>query len=227
MKNKLKSIHDAVEVWSILLPDLQDKIASCRMLLTGEEKKRAAKFIKPRDAERFILSRGLQRKILAGYLETAPDSIEFRRNENGKPFLKDSPLQFNVSHSRNRLLIAVTTGRMIGVDIEFRRANIAMDSIVKRWFSPAERSFFQGSENPQQAFFDIWSKKEAYVKALGQGIFHKLNSFTVPLEGEWNLPTIGKMDLWFFQPLEIDPAYTAAIVFEAPVVPVNLRNLTV
>jgi len=226
MKNKLKPIHEAVEVWNLLLPDLKDEVAPCRMLLTEEEKEQAAKFIKPPDAERFILSRGLQRKILARYLDTPPDAIQFSRNENGKPFLDGSPLQFNVSHSHNRLLIAVTAGRAIGVDIEFRRNNIAMDSIAERWFSPAERRFFQGLENPQPAFFDIWSKKEAYVKALGLGVFHELNSFTIPLDGEMNLPTIGKMDNWFFQTLEIDPAYAAAIVFEAPAVPVNLRNLT-
>lgn len=226
MKNKLESICDAVDVWDLFLPDLRGEVDPCLTLLTEEEKERAAKFIKPPDANRFILSRGLQRRILADYLETDPNTLEFNRNENGKPFLKGSDLQFNVSHSHDRLLIAVTTGRLIGVDIEFRRTGVQMDSIAERWFSPAELTFFQGSENPQRVFFELWSKKEAYVKALGLGIFHELNSFTVPLAGDATLPTLGKNRDWFFQTLEIDPAYAAAIVFEAPAVPVKRRSFT-
>jgi len=226
MKNKLKSIRDAVDVWDLFLPDLRGEVDLCLTLLTEEEKERAAKFIKPPDANRFILSRGLQRRILASYLETEPGTLEFSRNENGKPFLEGSDLQFNVSHSHDRLLIAITAGRAVGVDIEFRRDGVTMDSIAERWFSPSEHTFFQRSENPQQVFFEIWSKKEAYVKALGLGIFHELNSFTVPLGSDSLFPDPGKNGDWFFQTLEIDPAYAAAIVFEAPAVPVNLRNFT-
>ncbi len=123
---------------------------------------------------------------------------------------------FNISHSRDRLLIAVTSGRAIGIDIEFRRSGINMNAIADRWFSPKERAFFQTLENPEKGFFDIWAKKEAYVKALGTGIFKELSSFTVALDNEPNVPSLGKTNEWFFQPLEIDPAYAAALVSEAP-----------
>jgi len=203
-----------------------------RTLLNEEELERASKFFKPNDAESFILCRGLLRKILGTVLDTEPSAITFERNGHGKPFLKDTDIEFNVSHSRDRLLVAVTTGRAIGVDIEFRRSGINMDAIADRWFAPEEREFFQGLEKPEEAFFDIWAKKEAYVKALGIGIFKELNSFAVPLGDEPGFPSIGIYDAkgvkngeWFFQTLEIDPAYAAALVSKAPAVPVQLCTL--
>ncbi len=232
MKKKLKAIEATIEVWNIDLSTVWNQRADCRKILNSAEQKRAAQFIKPADAERFILCRGLLRRTLAGYLEKPPAGLCFDHNENGKPFLDGSKLNFNVSHSRDRLLIAVTAGRAVGVDIEFRRDEIQMDSIADRWFAPEERAFFQGSEKPQETFFELWSKKEAYVKALGEGIFRELNSFAVPLGEPAGFPTIGIYDAsgvankeWFFQTLEIDPAYAAAIVSEAPPVPVQLRTI--
>jgi 4'-phosphopantetheinyl transferase len=98
-----------------------------------------------------------------------------------------------------------------------------MVSIAKRWFAPDEQTFFQTSENPERDFFDIWAKKEAYVKALGLGIYKDLNTFAVPVGGKPSFPMIGNDGLWFFQTLEIDSAYAAAVVSEAPPVPVHLR----
>ncbi len=228
-------MNNTIEVWNIHLPDCRGEVELCRGLLTGDELERAAKFFKPKDAESFILCRGLLRRILGEVLETDPSGIAFERNEHGKPFLPDTELEFNVSHSRDRLLVAVTAGRAVGVDIEFRRGSINMNAIAERWFAPEEREFFQRlpalsdegveGENKEGAFFDIWAKKEAYVKALGIGIFKELHSFAVPLGEEPGFPTLGKNEEWFFQTLEIDPAYAAAIVSKAPAVPVRLRTL--
>jgi len=222
MKKKQKPI----DLWSIYLPDCRADVESCRNILTDEELERAAKFFKPEDAERFILCRGLLRRILGKVLDTVPSALSFKRNGHGKPFLPDTDLEFNVSHSRDRLLIAVTSGRALGVDIEFRRSGINMDAIADRWFAPEERAFFQGLEKPEQGFFDIWAKKEAYVKALGTGIFKELHTFTVPLGGELGFPNLGKNEEWFFQGLEIDPAYAAALVSKAPLVPVRFHDIS-
>lgn len=205
----------------------------CRCLLTQEELKRATKFFKPQDAERFILCRALLRQILGDYLTADPAVLSFEHNGNGKPFLADEELEFNVSHSRDRLLIAVTSGRAVGVDIEFRRSGINMNAIATRWFAPEERDFFQSlpalssveRETPEYAFFDIWTKKEAYVKALGIGIFKEMADFAVPLGNTPGVPMIGKNEEWFFQTLEIDPAYAASVVSKSPAVPVRLRTL--
>ncbi len=221
----MKKKQNPITIWNIHLPDHTDEIESCRARLTDEELERAANFFKPSDAERFILCRGLLRKILGNHLDADPAALTFERNEHGKPFLPNTDVEFNVSHSRDRLLIAVTTGRAVGIDIEFRRTGINMNAIADRWFSPKEREFFQTLETPEKGFFDIWAKKEAYVKALGTGIFKELNSFTVPLENKTNVPMLGKNEEWFFQPLEIDPAYAAALVSKAPAVPIHLQTL--
>jgi len=224
MKNNMETFKQSIEVWNIHLPDHHKDTNLCRSLLAGEELERAAKFIKPSDAEGFILSRGLLRRILADCLDSEPSTLRFSRNAQGKPFLEDGGLEFNVSHSRDRLLIAVTAGRAVGVDIEFRRNGLNMESIAKRWFAPEEQEFFQALENQADGFFEIWAKKEAYVKALGAGIYKDLNTFSVPVGEKPFSPNIGSDEQWFFQTLEIDSGYAAAVVSEAPPVPVNLRG---
>jgi 4'-phosphopantetheinyl transferase len=138
--------------------------------------------------------------------------------------LEDGRLEFNVSHSRDRLLVAVTAGRAVGIDIEFRRTKLTMESIAKRWFAPEEQTFFRTLEDPATGFFEIWAKKEAYVKAMGVGIYKDLNTFAVPLGERRFSPILDKAGQWFFQTLEIDSGYAAAVVSEAPVITVNLRT---
>jgi 4'-phosphopantetheinyl transferase len=225
MKNDMETLKKSIKVWNIHLPDHHGDTPLYRSLLTGEELARAAKFIKPADAEVFILCRGLLRRILADCLNAEPAELRFNRNAQGKPFLEDGKLDFNVSHSRDRLLIAVTAGRAVGVDIEFRRGGLNMESIAKRWFAPEEQKYFQTLEKPGDGFFEIWAKKEAYVKALGLGIYKDLNTFAVPLGEKPFVPNIGKDGQWFFQTLEIDSDYAAAVVSEAPPVPVSLVNI--
>lgn len=224
MKSKSEPFENHIAVWSILLPDHHENTDMCRALLNAEETARAEKFHKPADARNFVLSRALLRRVLADCLDSHPAAIRFMRNKQGKPFLKDRELEFNVSHSRDRLLIAVSAGRAVGIDIEFRREGINMDSIVRRWFAPAEQQAFQTSENKIEVFFDVWSKKEAYVKALGEGIYKDLNTFAVPIGGNPGSPLIGNDAGWFFQGLEIDPDYASAVVSQTPAVPVEIRD---
>ena len=224
MKFDLQDFKSSITVWNIRLPDHRAEAGSFRSLLTAEELSRAEKFLNPDDVEGFILSRGLLRRILANCMNSDPSALRFNRNAQGKPFLESGGLEFNVSHSRDRLLIAVTSGRAVGVDIEFRREGLNMPSIAKRWFAPEEREFFRNADDPADAFFEIWAKKEAYVKALGAGIYKDLNTFAVPLGEKRFSPVSGNDRQWFFRILEIDSGYTAAVVSEAPAVPVNLRT---
>ncbi len=224
MKNKLETIENRIDVWDICLPDHAGEQAAFRELLTPEERDRAARFFRPADADGFVLARGLLRRILGEYLDRPPAEIRFARNGNGKPFIENHPLEFNLSHSRERTLIAVTSGRQVGIDIEFRRKDLSMEAIAARWFAPEERAFFQSLQNPCDGFFDIWAKKEAYVKALGIGIYKNLNTFAVPTGGEPGDPMMGTDGKWFFQTLGIAPDYAAALVSEAPSAPVCVRQ---
>jgi 4'-phosphopantetheinyl transferase len=211
----MKTFGDSIEIWNVHLPDHAAEEDRCRSILADDEMERASKFRIPADRSRFILCRGLLRRILGNGLNRSPESIRFFCSEHGKPFLAGHELEFNVSHSRDRLLVAVTCGRAVGVDIEFRRSGLNMAAIAKRWFAPNEQQFFQTLENPEDGFFDIWAKKEAYVKALGAGIYKDLNSFEVPTDRTANIPMPGNSPGWFFQTLEIDPAYAAALVWRA------------
>ena len=224
MKNIMETFKKSIKVWNVHLPDHRKDTDLCRSLLADEELERAAKFRKTDDADGFVLGRGLLRRILADCLNTTPAVLRFGRNPHGKPFLAGGELEFNVSHSRDRLLIAVTAGRPVGVDIEFRRDGLNMAAIAKRWFSQAEQEFFKTIKNPADGFFEIWAKKEAYVKAQGVGIYKDLNSFAVPVGEKPFSPNIETSGKWFFQTLEIDSGYAAAVVSEAPPVPVVLRN---
>lgn len=225
MKSELDDLKNSISVWNVHLPEHRGQIPEFRNLLSADELERAGKFIRPPDADGFILCRGLLRRILAGCLQTDPAGLRFCCNAHGKPFLENIPVEFNVSHSRDRLLIAVTAGRAVGVDIEFRRSGLNMHSIAARWFAPEEQRFFQCSEKPADAFFEIWAKKEAYVKALGVGIYKDLSRFAVPTGENPFFPTLGTDPQWFFQTLEIDSGYAAAVVSEAPPVAVNLRTV--
>jgi len=122
MKDNLESFKQAIEIWNIFLPEHRQETGACRNLLNREEQERAAKFRKPDDAAGFILCRGLLRKILAECLQADPAELHFDRTAQGKPFLRESGLEFNVSHSRDRLLIAVTAGRAVGVMSAIRGA---------------------------------------------------------------------------------------------------------
>lgn len=204
----------SIDVWSFFLPTLRSRLSVCREVLSPEERSRACTFRRPEDAERSVLSRGLLRIVLADRLNRDPADLEFFRNGQGKPFLKNGGgLEFNVSHSRDRLLIAVTQKRAVGIDIEFRRSGVHMAAIAERWFSPAERTFFKTADDPEQVFFDIWAKKEACVKALGTGIFKELGSFTVPCGKTTGQPVFSEDRAWVFQSLAIDPTYAAALVW--------------
>lgn len=224
MKEVRDNLKTAIDVWSIYLPDHRSSISLYRSFLSSDETGRSGKFIRPADAEKFILCRGILRRILAETLNTVPERLRFSRSEQGKPFLESSGLEFNVSHSRERLLIAVTSGRTVGIDIEFQRRGPDLKAIAERWFSPAEQQFFASQQNPEAAFFEIWSKKEAYVKARGTGMFKEMSLFTVPLGVIPFSSTDGSGGDWIFQTLDIDPGYAAALVFAAPPVSVHLKK---
>ena len=219
----MNDLSQSIEVWNVFLPAVCADADSCRSFLADGELERAAKFKNAGDAERFVLGRGLLRKILADYLNIAPAAVMLSRTPEGKPVLANGGLDFNVSHSRDRMLIAVTAGRAVGVDIEFRRDKLSMNDIVDRWFAPAEREFFRRS--PADCFFELWAKKEAYAKARGTGIFQELKNVSVPVGEPPFAPAVDASGKWFFQMLNIDPEYAAAVVSVAPPVPVLLRSL--
>jgi len=176
-----------VHVWRAVLDVAADTRARLERLLSGDELQRAACFHRSQDRERFILARAFLRDALSAYVQTEPADLQFAVTPAGKPRLRGrgagTPVQFNLSHSDAIALLAITADRPVGIDIERVRRDIEHDAIVRQFFSPTEcREYFRlGDEERPSAFARLWTRKEAYLKALGEGMGKPLDSFAVPM----------------------------------------------
>jgi 4'-phosphopantetheinyl transferase len=170
-------------------------------------KKRARRFHFEKDKQHFIIGRGLLRSIIGEYLNTIPSDILFTYNKKGKPFIAhpaDAKLFFNLSHSENRIVMAFSSERELGIDIEYHKDLLDINGIAANYFSVNENKIFAGIPNHQkkEAFFNCWTRKEAFIKAVGDGLSIRLNSFDVSFEPEKpaNLLRVGgnytSMDEW-------------------------------
>ncbi len=157
-----------------------------RSVLAADELERAARFHFERDRRRFVVARGVLRYLLSAYLPQAPAAHRFVYGAKGKPALANGPsepLFFNVSHSEERVLIGLTRALPLGVDIEYLRPMSDAQSIAERFFSTGEAEVFRRLPEGQQTagFFNCWTRKEAYLKATGDGLSAPLDSFDLTL----------------------------------------------
>lgn len=216
-----------VRVWIASLDLGAEAVDRLGRLLSDDEQERAARFRFRRDAMRFVVSRAALRTILGRYLGVEPSVVGFSYGPHGKPELavpfERTGLQFNVSHSESLALYAVTGQGRVGVDIERLRPLRHLDEIAERIFSPEERRALRRLppiEQPE-GFWNCWTRKEAYVKAIGTGLADPLVRFTVSLapgaparlehvEGDPGAP-----ERWTLEALSVDHGYAAAIAVEA------------
>ncbi len=178
---------DEVHVWHQELNGGSFAIDTFRRVLSSEEQQRALRFRFDRDRNQYIATRGTLRILLASYLKLAPKQMSFAYSEHGRPRLaaevEADAIDFNVSHSGGQALLAFTRGRKIGIDIERVRRDFATGEIAERFFSVAERDALRALPQGQrhEAFFRCWTRKEAFIKALGEGLSHPLDQFDVSL----------------------------------------------
>ncbi len=215
-----------VHVWLAGLDKPGSEVVSFQRTLADDEVERARRFRFAKDRDRYIVARGLLRKILGGYTGKEPRELRFRYNDYGKPELTDEAheqnIYFNVSHSHGLALYGVTRNRGIGVDIEFIRPDFANEKIAERFFSPREVATLRSlpKEVQARAFFNCWTRKEAYLKALGDGLSRPLGDFEVSLvPGEpAKLVRVGwdpaERDRWSLQELEPAFGYVGAVAVE-------------
>jgi 4'-phosphopantetheinyl transferase len=175
---------DEVHVWRARLEQVRGYLASLVHLLSPEERERADGFHFEPDRRRCILARGLLRLLLGHCLGRPANQLQFEYNEFGKPVLAGGlqpSVQFNLSHSGDFVLIAISRGRALGVDIERMRVDVAAKEIAERFFSVEECRALDTIAPAARcaAFFDCWTRKEAYLKARGDGLSLPLDGFDV------------------------------------------------
>jgi 4'-phosphopantetheinyl transferase len=217
---------DEVHVWRVNLEAGPDRVGEFRKILSGDERERADRFHFEKDRVAFTVARAAARSILGACLEANPCGLVFQYGPQGKPALDgaaaNSGLRFNVSHSGQLALVAVTRDREIGVDIERIRPLKAGDRLPERFFSQAEVKSLRALPETKQleGFFTCWTRKEAYIKAKGGGLSVPLDQFTVSLApGEppalldvrWDLQEPRR---WTFANLYPEDGYAAALIAE-------------
>lgn len=178
---------DEIHVWRVSLAQTESCLQSLQQTLSTDERTKADRFRFPKDRSQFIVSRGALRAILSRYLNISSHILRFDYNPYGKPSLivtqGGNTLRFNLSHSQGMALIAITKNRDIGVDIEGINPNFSCLEIAEKFFSPLENSVLRSLPEHLQAtaFFTCWTRKEAYIKAVGKGLSIPLNQFDVSL----------------------------------------------
>ncbi len=175
-----------VHVWDARFDPSKVSANHQTQLLSQNERDRAARFHFAKDRARFIHARGVLRTLLGCYLDVPPENVTFRYGSAGKPELSSSHninLHFNVSHSHDHLLVAIARNCAVGIDIEMIRPEIDIEAIAGRFFSSAETQQLRTLTGTQkdEGFFNGWTRKEAYLKARGEGIGEGLGQFAVSL----------------------------------------------
>jgi 4'-phosphopantetheinyl transferase len=164
---------------------LVDRVRGLEQMLSHDEIARAERFHFERDRRRFVVGRGLLRAILGRYMGIESERLRFRYGEYGKPYLAEEyggkALQFNVAHSQDMALYAIARDREVGVDIEYIRPFPNLMQIAEQFFSARENIALQAVPEhlKDEAFFTCWTRKEAYIKARGDGLSLPLDRFDV------------------------------------------------
>lgn len=215
-----------VHVWRIPLDLPPPLLTDLAAVLSADEQARAARFRFDIHRTRFTAGRAVLRHLLARYLDVRPDEVAFRYSAHGKPSLDgsaaESGLRFNFSNAGGMALAAFARGRDLGVDLEelVRVADFA--AIAERFFSPAENAALLAlpPESRDAAFFTCWTRKEAYIKAVGEGLSIPLDSFDVTLapgDPPRLLATRGEpggVTRWSLHALHPGPGFVGALAVE-------------
>lgn len=214
-----------VHLWRAPLNISDELIQSFLRTFATDERSRAERFHFNRHRNQFIAARGWLRTIIARYLDTHPEALNFTYSEYGKPSLENQTkvqLRFNVAHSGDFALYAFVLDRDIGVDIELISSEFTSETIATRFFCSNEvaalRAFPTGKK--VEAFFDCWTRKEAFIKAQGMGLSLPLDQFEVSLKHDrpallrtnWDLTEATR---WSLMNIDVAPGYAAALAVPA------------
>lgn len=165
-----------IDIWRYTLKHSNDWSS----ILSTEEKNRAARFYFEKHRRRFMQSHGILRTILAHYLNIAPENISLKTDHHGKPYIENSNVFFNLSHSGDYALVAIGLDSALGIDLE-KFSSRSYRGLAQQMFSEAENQQLLSCPQYLEAavFFSIWSQKEAFIKACGLGLHYPTKTFSV------------------------------------------------
>jgi 4'-phosphopantetheinyl transferase len=232
---ELRNLSDGeVHIWRSWLDLSPAAIEKATGLLADDEVARARRYRFTRDRGRFVAARAFLRRTLAGYLSTAPARLAFSYGRFGRPELVPSPgdetVSFNLSHSGDMALLAITCERRVGIDIERLEHRADLPAVAAHFFSARENAALNDipAEGRDLAFYRCWTRKEAFLKALGDGLAYPLDAFDVSLDLAPRLLRIGNSSeapsQWTLHHLEPALGYVAALAIDGRGVDVVWRG---
>lgn len=202
-----------VDVYCITISSYFNSLKFLYSLLSTQEKIQSKKFFTINLSNRYIVTRAVLRSILAEYLGTRPQDIEFVKNSYGKPFVKGANIEFNMSHSYNSAYYAITFDFSVGVDVEFYNKGKNIFNIAKNVFSTDELEFFLNLPDlkRQEFFFNVWTKKEAVIKAMGLGLSYPMEKVNTMLNKKKGYIDLSE-DRYYLHTLNSSNDYKAHLV---------------
>lgn len=223
--------QDEVRIWHGSIEFGSDEIRSFSEILCEEERQRAQRFHFDKHRNRYVASRAMLRMLIAGQIGLKPAAVQFQYTKYGKPYLArgvDPPaspvadLHFNVSHSEGYAAFVLAGGRKVGVDVERIRNDFNVMDLAERFFSASEKEALRRipEASAAEAFFRCWTRKESYIKAIGEGLSHPLDQFDVSLEPDpenalvGTRPNANVSELWMIQPFATEAGFVGAVAVE-------------
>jgi 4'-phosphopantetheinyl transferase len=214
----------SVQIWIADLQTWKNYATPMRLLLSKQEQDRLERYKIPIKKQEFLSSRGILKFILSKYTGIPPEHVQLEISPDGKPFLPGSQIQFNISHSAEKLICVLCLDNLIGVDIQEIYPITGSDHIIQTFFSPAEVQYLSSAaaqQRNQELFFAIWTAKEAYLKAVGSGIRRSFNQLSIIPEGEdlrsfqLQIPDSKEREAgWTIISLEVGENYSAALAYQ-------------
>lgn len=204
-----------VIIYTIYLPDFIELKSELSNYLNFKELKKAQRFYKDLDRDRYIIYRAITKFILAAYTKLNVENINFDYHLNQKPYLASHPsLHFNISHSQDFAAIAISR-KKIGLDIEYMAEDFKFTDLLLDVFENEEILAIQNADNKKHAFYTSWTRKEAFVKALGKGIDEDFK-YIPSLDGEHSIdPILAKnIEKWQLYSFNLAVDYLGAVAFE-------------
>lgn len=220
------ALDDEVHVWAVNLKAAGDDIGVWKGRLSPQERQRAERFKFSDDRRRYIVAHVALRDILSAYLKVPGERLQFTESENGKPSLArvatEGGIEFNLSHSHEKALIAVARGRVVGVDIEFVKIDFAFAEVATHFFTVREQAALTALPPilQRRSFYKCWTCKEAFLKAKGVGLSGALDEVEIICDAGNRVEIHAAVPGWWLTAIDACDGYEGALVVEGGPAPI-------